>query len=400
LTTLYIEKLPPPQFGRAEVHDKEVPGLILRVSPSGVKSWSFKYRSRSRQGAQQRLWLGQFPGVSLKLARERARDARGAVQRGSDPVEEKKVEEREARENGFESCVKDFIEKYAKPRNRTWEETKRILDRLAVPVWGSRPVKEIRRRDVVDLLDDVGRDTPYQANQLRAHLSKLFNWLLEREVVELNPVAGVAPRIKVQPRDRVLTDGEIITLWKATGRIGGAFGAAVRVLLLTGVRRDEAADLRWDELDGEWAAMPGSRMKNGRDFRAPLSATAKAIIDAQPKLCDHVFTTSGKKPISGWGKAKEKLDKYMSEELKEPVADWRLHDLRRTVASGLARLGYRTEVIKRVLGHVAKATDVTSVVYNWHNYDAEATEAVQKWAAHLAKLTTALEVVQAADASA
>ncbi len=143
------------------------------------------------------------------------------------------------------------------------------------------------------------------------------------------------------------------------------------------MRRDEAALLHWDELDGSWAAMPGSRMKNGRDFRAPLSATAKAIIDSMPRFCGYVFTTNGRTGISGWNRAKEKLDKLMSEELQKPVEGWRIHDLRRTVASGLARLGYRTEVIKRVLGHVAKATDVTSVVYNWHSYDAEAVEAAR-----------------------
>jgi integrase len=390
LTAAAVEKLLPPEAGRSEVHDAEVRGLILRVSYSGVKSWSFTYRVR---GQPRRLTLGQYPGVNLKLARERAREAKAAVQRGEDPVEDKKQEERDRRENGFTACVSEYVEKYAKPNQRTWEETQRILERLAVPAWRDRPVKEIRRRDVVDLLDTVAKDTPCQANQLRAHLSRMFNWLIEREVVEVSPVLGVAPRTKPQPRSRVLSDVELAALWKASGRLGGAFGAAVRFLMTTGVRRDEASKLRWDELDGDWAAMPGSRMKNGRDFRAPLSATAKAIVDSMPKLGEYVFTTNGRTPIGNWGHVKARLDQLMAEELREEVAGWRLHDLRRTVASGLARLGYRTEVIKRVLGHVAQASDVTSVVYNWHNYDAEAMEAVQKWAAHLARLATGLEVV-------
>jgi integrase len=348
------------------------------------------------RGQARRLTLGQYPGVDLKLARERARDARAVIQRGEDPVERKKQEERDRQVNGFRSCVTEFVEKYAKPQQRTWKQTKRALDRLAVPVWGDRPVKEIRRRDVVELLDNVAKNTPCQANLLRAYLSRMFNWLIEREAVEVSPLLGVAPRTKPQPRSRILSDPELAALWKATAKLGGAFGAATRFLTTTGVRRDEASELRWDELDGDWAAMPGSRMKNGRDFRAPLSATAKTIVDSMPKLGEYVFTTTGKKPISGWGHVKARLDKLMSDELGEPVTEWRLHDLRRTLASGLARLGYRTEVIKRVLGHVAKATDVTSVVYNWHNYDAEAMEAVQKWAAHLAKLTTGLEVVESA----
>ncbi|WP_242361900.1 integrase arm-type DNA-binding domain-containing protein [Anaeromyxobacter sp. SG17] len=393
LTAVAVEKLLPPETGRREVYDAEVPGLTLRISASGVKSWSLTYRVRGRL---RRLTLGCYPGVSLKLARDRAREARGAIQRGEDPVEEKKAKERELRLHGFKSCVGEFIEKYAKARQRTWDDTERILERLAIPAWGDRPVKEIRRRDVVDLLDEVARETPYQANHLRAHLSRMFNWLIEREVVETSPLVGVSPRIKPRPRDRVLTDAELVALWKATQKLGGVFGAAVRFLLLTGMRRDEASCLRWDELDGDWAAMPGSRIKNGRDFRAPLSATAKAIVNAQPRLGEYVFTTNGKRPISGWGKAKERVDNLMSDELHEPVPPWRIHDLRRTVASGLARLGYRTEVIKRVLGHVAKATDVTSVVYNWHNYDAEAMEAVQKWAAHLARITSGLQALELA----
>jgi integrase len=160
-------------------------------------------------------------------------------------------------------------------------------------------VTEIRRRDVVALLDDVAKDTPCQANQLRAHLSRMFNWLIEREVLEVSPLLGVVPRTKPQPRSRILSGAELIALWKATGKLGGIFGAAVRFLMTTGVRRDEASELRWDEFDGDWAPMPGSRMKNGRDFRAPLSATAKAIVDSMPKLGAYVFTTTGTKLISG-----------------------------------------------------------------------------------------------------
>ena len=139
-------------------------------------------------------------------------------------MEEKKTEEREARLNGFESCVTDYIAKYAKPKQRTWKETERILKKYAVKEWGERPVKELRRRDVVDLLDSVATRTPYQANQLRAHLSRLFNWLIEREVVELSPITGVAPRVKVQARDRVLSDEEIVACGKRRDGWAGRSG--------------------------------------------------------------------------------------------------------------------------------------------------------------------------------
>jgi len=138
--------------------------------------------------------------------------------------------------------------------------------------------------------------------------------------------------------------------------------------------------------------MPASRMKGGRDFRAPLSSTAVSIVEGMPRFekCPYVFTTNGRSPISGWSKTKEKLDKYMSEELGEPVADWRLHDLRRTCASGLAKLGVRAEVIKRILAHTPPAADVTASVYNQHMYDAEARQAIEAWAEHVASLTEEL----------
>ncbi len=139
LTNLYVEKVAPPETGRIDIYDTDARGLVLRVSASGVRAWSFVYNMRS---TRRRLSLGEYPGVSLKLARERAR-ARGAVQRGDDPVEDRKAEERDRRLNGFESCKKEFIEKYAKPKNKTWEHTERILDRFAVEEWGERPVKEI-----------------------------------------------------------------------------------------------------------------------------------------------------------------------------------------------------------------------------------------------------------------
>lgn len=390
LTATAVEKLLPPATNRVDVYDSDVPGLVLRVSSTGAKSWSFTYRI---VGKPRRLSLGGYPGVSLKLARERARDARGAVQRGEDPVEDRKAAERDRRQNGFTGCARDFVKQYCKPKLRTWKDIESAFERLVIPEWGEKPVKEIRRRDVVELLDRVAVKTPYQANHLRAFLSRFFKWCIEREIVEVSPVIGVSRTIKPQARSRILTDKELVALWKATERMGGAFGACTRFLMTTGVRREEGGALRWGELDGGWASLPASRMKGGRDFKVALSVMAKRIVEERPRFekCDYVFTTNGRSPISGWGKAKEKLSEYMAMELGEPVADWRLHDLRRTLASGLAMLGFRGEVIKRVLGHAANTNDVTAVHYNWHNYDVEALEAAEAWSAYITKLVAPKE---------
>jgi integrase len=381
LTALAIDNTPPPETGRREVFDSEVPGLLLRVTATGSKSWSLVYRVK---GQARRLTLGSYPGVSLKDARERARDARAVLQRGGDPVQDRKDEAREASVNGFETCVGDFIEKYAKPKNRRWKETKRVLDKLAVPVWGNRAVKDIRRRDVVELVEKAKGGN--QANKLRLHLSKMFNWLLEREAVEVNPVTGVAPRMKYVPRDRVLTDAEVVALWNATAAPEDVFGQACRFLLLTGMRPGEAAGLLWSEVEGDWATMPASRMKANRDFRAPLSPAAKAIIDARPKLCGYVFTTDGETHL--WMNSKPRLviHSAMEKALGTTVPRWTPHDLRRTLSTGLAMLGFSNEVIDRVTAHQPKSSNVTAFVYNRHRYDEEAMKAVCAWSQHVAKL--------------
>ncbi len=387
LTAISIEKLALPATGRIDVYDDQVPGLVLRVSSTGTKSWSFTYRLYHKP---KRLSLGGYPGVSLKLARERAREARGSVQRGEDPVARKKAEELDRQRNGFASCARDFVAKYCKPNLRTWSEVESAFERLAIPIWGDRPVKEIRRRDVVELLEVVAARTPYQANHLRAYLSRFFRWCIEREIIpEINPVTGVSRLIKPVARSRILSDAEIVALWRATEKLGGAFAKCCRILLLTGMRRDEAGLLRWRELDGDFACLPATRIKSNRDMKVALSGTAKAIVEGMPRFdqCDYVFTTNGKSPISGWSKAKDRITELMKAELGEEVPNWCPHDLRRTLASGLARLGYRSEIIKRVLGHAAQASDVTSIHYIWHNYDAEALEAIEAWAAHIAKLT-------------
>ena len=322
LTAVSIEKIPLPATGRIDVYDDQVPGLVLRVSSTGTKSWSFTYRVYHKP---KRLSLGGYPGVSLKLARERAREARGSIQRGEDPVATKKAEELDRQRNGFAACARDFVVKYCKPKLRTWSEVESAFERLAIPKWGDRPVKEIRRRDVVELLEVVAEKTPYQANHLRAYLSRFFRWCIEREIIpEINPVTGVTRSIKPVARSRILSDAEIVALWSATEKLGGAFAACGRVLLLTGMRRDEAGLLRWGELDGSFACLPATRIKSNRDMKVALSSTAKAIIEGMPRFdkCDYVFSTNGKSPISGWSKAKDKITELMTTELGGEVPIW------------------------------------------------------------------------------
>ncbi len=390
LTQVVVDGLLPPAAGRRDVYDAVTPGLVLRITHTGVKTWSICYQVKGRP---RRLTLGSLPGVSLKLARDRAREARASLQRGADPVQEKKDAEREASIYGFESCVTDYVAKYAKAQQKTWKETERVLKRLAIPEFTDRPVKEIRRRDVVDLLDRVGARAPYAANQLRAHLSRMFNWLVEREVIEASPLVGARPRSLGPPRDRVLSDEELGALWRSAGELGGPYGAAVRFIILTGLRKENASSLRWEQVEGDWAVFSADEMKGGRVFRAPLSPAAKAIVAAQPKFKmakggtgPYVFTSSGTHGLSNWSDEKKALEEMLAAKFERTVPDWRLHDLRRTLGHGLARLGFPLEVRKRVLDHKADSRDVTASVYTWHSFDAEAMVAAKAWADYVAKL--------------
>src|SRR5262249_48996229 len=182
-----------------------------------------------------------------------------------------------------------------------------------------------------------------RARALHAALSVCFGWLLRHRKVDANPCAGVWRPRPPAARDRVLTNAEIAKFWKATDSVGGAFGSALKLLLLTGSRLNEVSALRWDEVseDGDQLNIPATRTKNKRAHVVPLAPAAREIVAAQPKIdgCEFVFTTNGVAPVSGWSKMKARLDAEME------VAPWRLHDLRRTAVSGMGELGIRPDVI-------------------------------------------------------
>ncbi|EKO3610625.1 integrase arm-type DNA-binding domain-containing protein [Vibrio metschnikovii] len=379
LTDAGIKRLTTPEKTK-DVYDSEVAGLVLRLQPTGTRSWSYTYRLK---GKAKRLTIGKYPAVGLKLAREQGRQIRAELDRGGDPVEDRKAAEREKQTYSFEACANKFVEIYCKPNLRSWKTIERTLERFAIPEWRGKAAKDIKRRDVVELIDKVASKTPGQSNHLRAYLSKMYVWLIEREIVETNPVLGVTKRHKVVARDRVLSDEELVALWRVTESEGSVFSQCIRFLMLTGCRRDEASFLSWTEVDGQFASLPAIRMKAGKDFRIALSTKAQAVLESMPAKGNYIFTTTGDKPISGWGKAKARIDRLMEEHMGEQIPNWCLHDLRRTAATNMAKLGIRQEVIKRVLGHAASTNDVTLIHYLWHNYDQEALKAVNMWAKYI-----------------
>ena len=376
-----------PGKARREIPDGHMPGLYFIVQPSGAKSWAARYRFG---GKPRKLTLGAFPALKLSDARAAAGAALRAVAEGRDPAEEKVEAKRRAKEAPAEhsdsvpAVIELFIARHVRPNNRSADETERMLRKEVAKPWERKSLHQITRRDVVELMDQiVDRGSPYTANWVFGLVRKLANWAIERGIIEASPVAGLKPPAVETSRDRVLSDDELRLFWQATGAAGYPFGPLFRLLLLTGQRRDEVAAMTWSEidLDGATWSIPKERSKNGRAHDVPLPGAAVEILKGLPRVADRdlVFSTTGRTPVSGYSRAKERLDATMEKLAEEEIPEWRLHDLRRTVASGMARLGINLPVIEKVLNHVSGSFRGIVGVYQRHSFADEKRAALEAW---------------------
>lgn len=359
-----------PQAKRYEVHDLLCPGFSIRVFPTGRKVFSLKYRYGLKQ---RRLVLGVYPRTTLVQARDRAIEALRFVDEGTDPAAR-----RRQLGSRVEQICEDFIRQYARPRNRSWKEAERILKREFVAVHGQRDIRDVKRADILELMDGaIERGAAYQANRIHANLRKLFNWCVERGIVEASPVAGIRPQTREQARDRVLNDDEIRAVLKSYAQEPYPYGMFVPLLLATAQRRGEVSNMRWSQIDLEakvWV-IPADLAKNGRPHVVPLNDFAIRTLQALPRFadCDWVFTTTRRGPINGFSKALRQIHTLSQ------TRDWRFHDLRRTAASGMARLGIAPHVVEKVLNHISGTISGVAAVYNRYGYDGERREALDKW---------------------
>jgi integrase len=375
LTCRFLETVPPPATRRVEYHDELLLGLRLRVFATGRKSWSVVGRAN---GKQVRHTIGTYPTISLMEARDTARILLRDMQLG------KYVEPDPPRLRTLGDTVPDFIEKHARPKNRDWRATASMLKRFE-PLFHI-PLAEIKRADVVRVLDSIiAEGKPYRANRVLAAIKKLFAWALDRGLIDVHPIFGLKPPSKEIARDRILTEVETRAFWIAANAMGFLFGPALLLLLLTAQRRGEVTSMRWSDLNFERAVwtVPAAVAKNGRVHEVPLSRTAQDILKRLPRFVgsDLVFTTTGTTPISGFGRVKERLDAMMG------VSDWRFHDLRRTAASGMARIGVAPHVIEKVLNHVSGQISGVAAVYNRHGYFPEKRDALERWAEYVEQVS-------------
>ena len=367
---------------------KGVPGLRLRVMESGLRTWSLIY-TRS-DGKKRRVSLGEYPGIGLKKAKEEVSRLRVQIGDGKDPAQGNRPATLPSDvPETIDELVPLFLEKHAKPntRKRTFEETERALKRLLVH-WKGRRLDSIRRRDVIGYIDGIANKYPISANRTLAVLSKLFNWAVEKDLLQASPCFQVKAPSPTTSRDRVLTDDELRLFLSAAEKIEAPFGLYLKMLTLTAQRRTEVGAMRWSEIDlaeKTWL-IPAPRSKNRQENLLPLPPQAMTILETLPRYanCDYVFTTKGKASISNWSKSKKNLDKLIAEENGgAPIAHWTFHDLRRTGDTTMHRLGVISEVVDAVLNH--KITGIRAT-YNRYKYFPEKKDALEKWAGFLDKL--------------
>lgn len=363
---------------RYDVHDLHCPGLSVRVSENGRKVFSVKFRFGLEQ---KRVTLGVYPRLSLATAREKAIDLLRQADEGIDPTKRRRRPDMKV-----ETVCREFIRLYAQTRNKSWREAERILEQEFVSAHGQRDIREIKRYDILELMDAaIERGAGYQANRILSHVRKLFNWCIERGILEASPIAGVKPPTKEVSRERVLNDDELVRILRACRNEVYPFRQIVPMLLATAQRRGELTEMRWSEIDLEeklWV-IPAERAKNGKKHYVPLSTFALEILNEIPRFldCDYVFTTTRQTPVSGYSKWLRRLS------AESETSDWRYHDLRRTAATNLAKLGVAQAVTEKILNHVSGIISGVAAVYNRHNYADEKREALETWGQRLAELS-------------
>lgn len=393
-----------PKAKQYEVGDGKVQGLALRVLPSGSRTWSYRYRVGR---GWRRVSLGPFPAVGLADARKLAENELLKVKQGGDPSREKR-ERREA--DTFGDLMERYLDRHAlgpavgprqtrnsatvrrgallaadgteadiwsyevregEPKKRSWRVDRHLLATETPRNWRLRPAADITRRDVRELIETKATDAPIQANRLRALLHKLFNFALEQDMVQLNPVFKTPRPGTEQQRQRVLSQEEIRAFWSCTDGMEPAMRAFWRLRLVTAQRSAEVNTMRWKDLDLDNAlwTIPAGRSKNKLAHRVPLSKLALELLSTLPIIDDFVLAGArGKRQQSQAAKL-------------IPVADFRGHDLRRTAASFMASVGVPRLHIGKVLNHAERGV---TAVYDRHGYDAEKRAALEGWSRKLA----------------
>jgi integrase len=436
LTVAAIEKYVADKTKRREIRDTLGPGLhlIIQPKPKGSKSWALRFRRPDGRSAK--LTLGKVDlsdeskvkdepviggTLTLPQARELAAQIDRRRARGEDVIAAEKAKAtRDAASataaaiNTFGAAAREFFGDHRTKWNalpRRWHEAARIigldwplgtddpakveptiiLGSLAA-TWADKVVATIDDHDIHSVVDTARKSgipgmrranrgtSDARGRKMHAALSAIFKWLLQNRRISSNPTAGVYCPGAPPPRERVLTDAEIVKFWNAADKADAPYGAIFKMLLLTGCRLNEVAGMRREELSDDSWTIPSERTKNHRPLVLALPPLALALIDSDGT---YVFS-SGDKPVTSFSRMKKVLD----EAIGKGVPPWRLHDLRRTAATGMAELGIAPHIIEAVLNHVSGAKAGVAGIYNRAVYAPEKKAALERWAAHIDGLVT------------
>jgi integrase len=381
LTKSAIDALPTP---RSDVvyWDSGCPGFGVKVTPKGRKAFIVLYRTGGAGSKLRKYTIGPYGRVTLHQARVAAQRVFAAKLEGRDPAAEK----REARRRVVADRVDDLLETFISQRlsqNRSGREIARLLRREIGKVWTGKSIHEISKRDVVEVISAIEqRGAPVAANKALKSIKTFLRWCVGRAVLDQSPAEGVPLPTKEVARDRVLDDQELAQVILAARKIGGPYGSIVEFLALTGQRREEVAGLQWQELDlvqRIWT-IPKSRTKNVKAHVVHLSEQSMVLLKCAHQVGPYVLSVLGAKPFQEFSRAKRQLDQLSG------VTGWRLHDLRRTCVSGMARLGVAPHVADKILNHQAGTITGVAAVYQRHEFLAERRAALDLWGAHIGAL--------------
>src|SRR6266567_2003744 len=365
--------------------DAGCPGFGVKVTPKGRKVFVVLYRTGGAGSKLGKYTIGPYGRVTLHQARVAAQKVFAAKLEGRDPAAEK----REARRRVVADRVEDLLETFIAQRlsqNRSGGEISRLLRREVGKPWAGKSIHEIGKRDVVEVISAIEqRGAPVAANKTLKSIKTFLRWCVGRAVLDQSCAEGVPLPAKEVARDRVLNDQELAQVILAARKIGGPYGGIVELLALTGQRREEVARLQWAELDlGQrvWT-LPKSRTKNAKAHIVHLSRQSMTVLKGAHWGVPLVFSLGGTKPFQEFSRAKCLLDRFSG------VTGWRLHDLRRTCVSGMARLGVAPHVADKILNHQAGTISGVAAVYQRHDFLAERKDALERWGNHVARIVTA-----------
>jgi integrase len=381
LTKSAIDTLPIPE---ADVvyWDAGLPGFGVKVTPRGRKVFIVLYRTGGAGSKLRKYTIGPYGRVTVHQARVAAQKVIAAKLEGRDPAAEKRNAKRRLVADRVEDVLQSFITQHLS-QNRSAGEVSRLLRREAEKAWAGRSIHEITKRDVVEVISVIEqRGAPVAANKTLKSIKTFLRWCVGRAILDQSPAEGIPLPAKEVARDRILSDLELARIILAARKMDGPYSGIVELLALTGQRREEVARMTWAEVDLArriWA-LPKARTKNGKEHVIHLSAESMRVLMRIDKRGPFAFSALGDRPFSMFSKAKCQLDNLSG------VTEWRLHDLRRTCVSGMARLGVAPHVADKILNHQAGTISGVAAVYQRHDFLSERRQALDLWGAHVADI--------------